>query len=430
MWLQGAAVFVFVMSSSLGAQTRMHIIERSEQENFEKEARPLQTAEIFVGAPLETSLLRLEAKGLNSGALSMQPWSGYFWANLKGGLGFRWQDPGFPLADWGEARRYVDSRPVSQVITSTLSPAEKYDLVMNIDPRAPQSLTQAEWKLGEGEYNRTGAVLGWQGICHGWAPASVFYPAPLRDVWVQGPQGPVLFRVDDIKALASSFWANGSYRSVYAGFRCRLSDVPRDAEGRVTDPQCFSMNPADWHLILTHMVGELKRPFVIDIDNRSEVWNKPIISYRLEYFDLTNHARRSANFMAVVKERSRLGNLRFASYRPAGVMHLVGVRSTIVVAYGSNPGDSTPQRRTLVFDYDLELDGSYQILGGEWRSPKHPDFVWRPEYNTTATNLGDTRGLSLQSLGDRKWREAAMRNNPSRIPLKSFVDYLFQESAR
>jgi len=430
MWLQSAAILVLLSSFPLSAQTRRDIIERSEQMSFEKETRPHQSAEIFIGSALQTSLAVLEARGLNSGAIPMQPWSGYFWANLKGGLGFRWQDPAFPQGHWGDARSYVEHRPFTQTATGQLSPAEKYDLAMNIDPRFPGSLTSAEWKLGEQEFNRTGSVLGWQGICHGWAPASVFYPEPKKDVLVQGQLGPILFKIDDIKALGSAFWANGFYRSVYAGFRCRLDEIPRDSEGRVTDPHCFSMNPADWHLILTHMVGELKKPFIIDIDNRSEVWNKPIISYRLEYFDLTNHARTSTRFMNVVKERSRLGNLRFARYRSAEVVHVVGVRSTVVVGYGSTPGEAMPQRRTLVFEYDLELDGSYQILGGEWRSQKHPDFVWRPEFGTTATNLGETRGLNLRSLGDRNWQAAAKRNNQGRIPLKSFVDYLFEESSR
>lgn len=425
MWI----LIALLTSFTLNAQTRWDIIQRSNQP-ANKEARPLGTSESFVGSALESSLMKLEALGLNASSLNVQPWSGYFWANLKGGLGYRWQETAFPQANWRAAREFVEARPFTQSITNVLSPAEKYDLAMNIDPRFEGSLTQAEWGLGESEFNRTGAVQGWQGICHGWAPASVFLPEPKKDVWVQAPYGPILFKVDDIKALGSAFWANGNYRSVYAGFRCRLSDIPRDREGRIIDPKCFSMNPGDWHLILTHMVGSLKKPFIMDIDNRSEVWNKPIISYRLEYFDLANHARKSPRFMNVVRERSQLGNLRFAHYRTPGTVYVVGVKSMVVVGYGSNPSELTPQRRTLVFEYDLELDSQYKILGGEWRSEKHPDFLWRPEFNTTATNVGETHGLRLQTLGDQKWREAALRNNPSRIPLKLFVDHLFQESSR
>ena len=28
------------------------------------------------------------------------------------------------------------------------------------------------------------------------------------------------------------------------------------------------------------------------------------------------------------------------------------------------------------FDYNLELNAEGEILGGEWISPEHPDFVW------------------------------------------------------
>ena len=41
-------------------------------------------------------------------------------------------------------------------------------------------------------------------------------------------------------------------------------------------------------------------------------------------------------------------------------------------------GEAFDYVKTVFYRYDLELDNSGNILGGEWYSNMHPDFLWTP----------------------------------------------------
>ena len=413
---------------NLVSQQRAEIISRGAP--VDKMARDLGLAEKFVGvSALETSLANLETQGLTRGATRGQPWSGHFWPNYQGGLAARWADPSFPRDDWGAGERYVQSMPWDRSYRDLLSPAEKYDLATGMIPGEAGSLTAQQWNLGRREYVSTGTVATWQGICHGWSPASLFLSAPVRPVAVNTAQGQILFSVDDIKALGSLYWANGSYRSVYAGLRCNETDLSVDPDGRVLSPKCFDVNPADWHLVLSHMVAARGEPFIIDADNGNQVWNKPVIDFRFEFFDVADYDRTSSRFRNVIRERSRLGRLRHPSYRPAETVWVVGVRSIVTFGDGQPAGVHTPDRKVLTFTYDLELDAEYRVLGGEWREGKHPDFLWRPEYQSRPTSLGDQVTNDVARLGTANWRRAALQSNARGVPLKALIDYLYQQAS-
>jgi hypothetical protein len=414
--------------SSVSSQ-RAQIIERGL--NDDKMERAAGMAEQFVGvSTLETSLSHLEAQRLTSGRTRTQPWSGHFWPNFQGGLSARWMDPLFPRADWGLAEAYaVTTVPWDRIPHDVLSPAEKYDLATGMAPDEAGSLTSHQWNLGRNEYSRSGTVATWQGICHGWAPASLYLTTPVRPVYLNTPEGQVLFSDDDIKALGSLYWANANYRTVYAGVRCNARTPNTDPNGRVLDPECFDVNPADWHLVLSHLVGARGESFIIDAENGLQVWNKPVVDYRFEFFDVANYNRKTASFRNVIRERSRLGNLRHGNYRAAQTAFVVGVRSTVTFGDGQPAGLHTPDRKVLTFVYDLELDQNYNVIGGEWREGNHPDFLWRPETGSHPTSEGDQLAVDLNRLGSANWRRAASRSNTRGVPLKALVDYLFRQSA-
>ena len=45
----------------------------------------------------------------------------------------------------------------------------------------------------------------------------------------------------------------------------------------------------------------------------------------------------------------------------------------------------------VIYRYDLEVAFDGEIIGGEWYSNKHPDFLWTPEKNARPqTNLDKT----------------------------------------
>jgi hypothetical protein len=78
--------------------------------------------------------------------------------------------------------------------------------------------------------------------------------------------------------------------------------------------------------------------------------------------------------------------------------------------------------------YDLELDENLEIIGGEWYSNSHPDFLWAPIKNAKAKSSGDAR---LRGTWDGKselpkfWRDLAVLTAVhSGLPLASIIDGL------
>lgn len=408
-------------------KTRLEVIKR-EAVSKNKAEREQGLAELFVGSGIETSFNNLVARGLSRGSIKKQPWSGHYWANVNGGLGWRWADPNFPK-DYGNARNYVQRYTWDRAYWEYLSPSEKYDYLTGVNPTERGSLTQHQWNLGADEYRRTGRVAEWQGICHGWSPASIYMPTPMKDVVFQMPEGKLHFTVEDIKAIGSLYWANGQYESVFAGWRCDVANPSSNAEGRVLDPKCFDVNPGDWHLALTNMVGARKESFIIDAAESSEVWNHPIVSYSLQYFDPTNFNRRSSSPQGLMIQRSRTPNLRHGQFRSPKTVWVIGVLSTVSIAVESAPGDRRNLQKNVNFTYDLELDENFNVIGGEWRNKERPDFIWHRKDQQVPRAVGRDVQLDMWRMGDSNWRRTSLENSAKGVPIKFLVEKLFQLSS-
>lgn len=408
---------------------RRDIMARSKTPSAQthKAAREANIAENFIGnSIIEDSLSGVETRGLNRGSTLVSPWSGHFWPNYQGGLGARLSDPVFPKNNWGQAFQYITQNDWTHISFELLSPSEKYDLVTGMWPGEFGSLTQHQWNLGKTEFETTSTVATWQGICHGWSPASWNLPTPINPVSISTPEGDVIFTVDDIKALGALYWANGEYQSVYAGLRC---DAPsRIVDGRETVAECFDVNPADWYLTLVNLVGLKQNTFMVDASAGEQVWNKPVVSYVHEYFDVASN-RTATSFRQVLRERSRLRGLRFARFRSPQTRFVIGVKSTVTFADGQPYGHHTQDRKTFTYTYDLELDRNYRIIGGEWRSEAHPDFLWRPEFSALPRSAGDAISRSFTRAGAMSLRRGAEQSSFLGRPLKVVIDYLFAKSA-
>lgn len=405
---------------------RWEIIKRGAHTN-DKQERDGGLAENFVEGPLTTSLTVLEQRGFNTGRSSVEPWSGHYWANMNGGLAWRWADPNFPR-DFVGGINYARSHRWDQTPWNYLSPAEKYDYLTGVNPFETNSLTNQQWNLGLDEYNRTGQVTSWAGICHGWSPASIYLPEPKRDVIFKFPAGDLYFTVDDIKAIGSLYWANGRYESVYAGFRCDDANPPTNADGRVLDPKCFDTNPGDWHLILTNMVGMKAQPFIMDASETNEIWNHPVVSYKVRYFDATNFNVQSPTFAQVLRRVDRTPNLRHGQFRSPRAVYVVGAVSTVTIAVENLPGDRRTLRKEVNFTYDLELDENMNIIGGEWRNTAHPDFLWRRKGQQVPMPVGQDVQLDMWRMGDATWRQNSLLNSAKGVPMKFFVEQLYRMS--
>ena len=409
-------------------QWRMKIVEMGlPAESDEKEARPLGVMENFLQSSFETSLSAMETRRLFKGSVKTQPWSGHYWPNYSGGLGFRWADPRFPQTDdWARGERYFRSQSRSRTAFNILSPAEKYDYITGINPHSPGSLTNHQWNLGRDEYERTRSVATWQGICHGWAPASIYMPKPLHNVAFRFPEGELVMNTEDIKALGSLYWANGTYPTLYAGFRCNAERVRTNREGRVIDPNCFDVNPADWHIALTHMVGVKKESFIIDAEENAEVWNHPVVSYEMEFFDPTRSDVRSASFRDVVRDLTNSTAIPHRTFRSPNTKFVVGVVSRIQINVETMPGETEEVNDERVYVYDLELDANYNIVGGEWRDKARPDFLWRVKPGVKPTFPADSIPLDMWSMRNENWRRASQLNSARGAPIKLLVEELFR----
>jgi hypothetical protein len=393
----------------------------------DKEARPVGVMENFLQSSFETSLSNMESRRLFKGAVKTQPWSGHYWPNYSGGLAFRWADPRFPQTDnWGRGERYFRSQSGVSTYFNVLSPAEKYDYMTSSGPYSPGSLSQHQWNLGRDEFSRTGSVATWQGICHGWAPASIYMPKPIHNVSFRFPEGEFVLTTDDVKALGSLYWANGTYETLHAGFRCNAETVSTNREGRVVDPNCFDVNPADWHIALTHMVGVKKESFIIDAEENSQVWNHPVVSYEMEFFDPAKSSVRSKSFRDVVRDFSRSNSIPHRTFRSPNTKFVVGVVSRIQINVETMPGVTEDVNDERVYVYDLELDANYNVVGGEWRDQARPDFLWRVRPGVRPSLPGDSIPLDMWSMRDANWRRAAQLNNAKGAPIKLLVEELFR----
>lgn len=430
--LNSSAIKFELSNSEIQArsQLRKEILKRARSKN--KEATNLGTPAYFLASDVEYLVKDIRnLERYSNVKLSNMMWSGFFWPNYLGGLGFRFKDSNFPINDWGKSREYIRSNSSDKISNEMLSPSEKYDIVMGISPEEEGSLTSHQWKLGESEYARTGAVETWQGICHGWAPAAINFAIPNRQVVFSTSRGNITFNTDDIKALGSLLYSNGKFESSYVGIRCNSNTPNADYSGRVLDPECFDINPADWHIIATHHLGMGKRPFIIDTVNSVEVWNKPFIGYEYKYKNIQHGVGTNSINSALVDIETARG-LRLGAYRSPNTKFVLGILMTITYLDGGFVRGNLNNAKELSLEYDLELDSNYQIIGGEWRSTNHPDFAWKPRFVALPTTEGDTQASILkpwEAAVSNQWRFPALQSIKQGAPLTKFVKYLFDYSA-
>lgn len=404
------------------------------------EALPNDQAANLVDELRYQSLDEMEAAHLRSASLAEHPWSSTYWPIYLGLLADRYADTAFPgSVDWKVNDEYIEQH-LGTSATDLLSPAEKYDLLVG---DSSYTLTHAMLSEGRQYYEETGSVQTWMGICHGWAPASYMTPRPEHEIRVLAADGTtwINFYPADIKGLASLLWANGesSIRSI--GGRCNDQNPATDGLGRPTNPNCLDTNPGTWHLAVVNQIGVSKRSFVIDAEWTAQVWNQPIYSYSYTYFN--PKTRQSVPSL----EEARVDLRSFPEDRLRGVRApqaatIVGIDMDVTYTIETWPmaaQTDDPNKdafRTIHYQYDLEIDSSGRIIGGEWYELNHPDFMWTPAPGAIARSVGDEL---LDQREDRQiwngessvpasWKMAAKRSSAESQPLGRIVDSLVKLS--
>lgn len=331
------------------------------------------------------SLTEMAKLGLNAGKTGLDLWSGSYWPLYQGSIGVRYRDPNFITLitnndQFGKHKELKEKLPLYTYSgrENLLSPAEKYDLLVG-DPE--MSLTKYAWEVS-GKTAIDGKVKLWRGVCDGWASASQKMPRPVKSVTLNSPSGiPLTFFPEDIKALGSLMYARSQGPVIFLGKRCRSA-----ALGLFTNA-CDETNPGTFHRALINRVGVLKKTFIADVSPGGEVWNYPVDSYKVTYYNVFDDSE-SQNFEEVKELFTKKSRFTKSGRRHKQTHSIVGVK--LVVNYRDMRLANLLETDSILNDtilgktylYDLELDAYNNILGGESHSKNLPDFIWAPNDKT------------------------------------------------
>lgn len=290
------------------------------------------------------------------------------------------------------------------------------------------------WEEGKYYQDKFGSIESWMGICHGWAPASYMVDRPTRSVTITAidKKTEVTFYPSDIKALASLLWANNRGSSLSIGGRCDDKNPKTDENGRIVDSTCFDVNPGTWHLALINRFAAGKT-FVFDATYDYEVWNQPVLNYKITYFNPESLSPASSLAEGTVK--FPFTGDKFKKYRSPRTTQVVGISLELSYLAETSP---TPRNtdaarydniRTVSYLYDLEVDENGKVIGGEWYNTAHPDFLWTPPAGLQAMSLGD-RNFNGKWTGKTPfpstWKLAATQAAEGSQPLAAFVKTLIR----
>jgi hypothetical protein len=339
----------------------------------------------FVGKAVETNILNLDT--YKSGSSVVTPWSGHYWPIYEGGIGVRYGESRFPHSESFEVNYKYFKKTYLKAFRSIknldiLSPAEKYDL---ISEDKNWSLTKYAWTIGKQYFDESKEVETWMGICHGWAPAAFIVPEPKKSFELRIPLLDKNIRLypDDVKALVSQLWAQAEFPVTFVGGRCDDKNPKTDENGRIISKACFDTNPASWHLALLNLMGRDRKSFVFDATYDYEVWNQPVASYKVKYFN-PNDKVSSEDLNTSIIAYSEFKNDPFKKYRSSNTKSIVGIELELNYVVENMPDQintpelNLPSLASATYYYDLEIDENNNIIGGEWYQVAHPDMLWKP----------------------------------------------------
>lgn len=344
------------------------------------------------------TLEEIEEKNLLDKSLSTQPWSDDYWAIANGVLAHRYaHHSGETDHQWQIAYSNFQTTTTQDIIDQglihQLSPSEKYDLLVG---DKSFTLTNTMFLEGKGYYDRDGKVESWMGICHGWAGAAFMLPRPKQVVWAKSFDGKydIPFYPADIKALGSLLYAKNKYTSNFIGGRCNVKDPKQDENGRVIEQQCFDNNPASWHFAVVNQIGVNNRSMVMDATFDYEVWNQPILGYSIRYFNPKKY-QYTNKLKDATDKITWYTNDKFKQYRDKKSKYIVGIEMKVKYIVETRPrqlqrdSEYYDAIREVTYRYDLELDSEKNVIGGEWYTNAHPDFLWTPTLNSKVITQTD-----------------------------------------
>jgi hypothetical protein len=394
---------------------------------------------------LSTSVTEIHELGLSSSHLDFEYWTGYFWSLQVGLVGGRLADMKFlKQSDWKGKMNYVKTNPAQTYVPKKihlLSPSEKYELLIG---DTENILTSLMWKKGQQTMDEFGQIFSWIGLCDGMAVATINLPMPKKSItlWSIDKKNKIKFYPEDIKALGTLLWKQGNFPLTIVGDRCNDSTPRVNPNGRYSQPECFDTNPGTFHLALANQIGKAKRSFIMDSVASWEIWNYPIVGYDFKYLNPQNLDQSATpttpTYLPPSEAIIPIGeytNDKYSQFRSPLAAFVVGVEAQVNILKDRYPqfldkdGPEHNVSSVETFKYDLELDQKGNIIGGEWYTHEHPDFLWITNKGAMAKGPFDNE---LQGNWDPKkelfpeaWVEPALRSSrfgiiPSQIVIKLF----------
>jgi hypothetical protein len=349
--------------------------------------------EKFFGTSMELNFNTLKEQ-YSSASASSAPWASSYWPTYQDSINYVWKT--------GEA-----------------SASEKYATAFDLDVTEFKDKVSASTGIDKNKGNkeclsnadcastndgsrcavRDGAATGycipaWWGICHAWAPAAILEDEPQCDVEKNG----VTFHVFDIKALVTDLYAGASLKTVFTGARFYGPDSPEDKDqyGRFSSAERRDVGPGYFHIAITNVMGKHQQSFVVDVTAGAEVWNQPVRSYEVQEMELMDAAEASQQYFGTPTYPFN-DEMVFLAYAKT-TFRWIGE------SYDDGPLVSTGKidefTESADYEYLLELDANYNIIGGEWvgqSKEEHPDFLWFPTAKP-AESVVTSAGLSYANV--------------------------------
>jgi hypothetical protein len=396
-----------------------------------------------------------------------EPWSSTYWAMRNGLISARYdRTASNTIGEWEPktqrfTRKYNYTESISKYkqpdefnskvrakqniekyINDNFSPSEKWDMLF-LDTQ----FTMTNWmRWKSNQYVKNGDIPSWYGICHGWSPASYYFKRPCKPVTLYAADGKtkITFLPDDIKALASQYWANTDYKTRFIGTTCPYDDptkIQKDSStGLYTDPKCTSLDPGALLIILGNQMGIKKLNFVFDPNPDGEIWNQPVKSYSVDYYNLNDnfiYTKPTDNYLDVKQlSTSKDLFLKFVGTQaPPDAVWVVGAYFQIV--YGleveaSKTSQSLPNAfRTGEYLAAIYLDKNKNIIGGRWKYNTHPNFAWKYEETIPSKGLFDDQVKTFNGSVSNLKSVAGFAKKAAQYgqPLLKVVEYLVEKSA-
>ena len=168
-----------------------------------------------------------------------------------------------------------------------------------------------------------------------------------------------------------------------------------------------------------------------------EVWNQPVHAYSYTYFN-PQTGKEVKKLETATVPIEKFTKDKFKKYRSPNTAYVVGIKMDVTYVVETeathNEIDSANYDVTneASYMYDLELDENMNVIGGEWYSNLHPDFLWNPVANARPESIGDSQ---VTGTWDAKtplpkfWRDIAIQTAVrSGLPMASIIESLIATS--